>query len=154
MGRITLRLSDELEVELKQQAKDKGITITEHCRNILSGQTTTAKENFDTVNDRLTNSAREFHKVCEAISAMRDYLYSINDEGQQSQLDTQTMKDIKNLLSAVASNQNQMILSLNETTERAEDTFQYLRLFVKNAMDENAFSLVEKDFQKYKSIHP
>ena len=72
MGQITIRLTDEIENMLKQNAKENHQTLAEYCRGVLTGspQAKTEQLTRATIENEIDKLAREQAKFAEGQAAL------------------------------------------------------------------------------------
>jgi antitoxin component of RelBE/YafQ-DinJ toxin-antitoxin module len=77
MSRITIRLDDAVEKQIRDIAKDKGMTISEYCRNVLTEsqpEQVITRATVEAEIDKLTQAQAQFTKA--QITMLKQYDYN------------------------------------------------------------------------------
>lgn len=113
--RINISVPIETAVDLKQKAKDRGLSLSEYCRNLLCGEEK-RKESPAT-----SSSANGNDDIMAELESMKSILaVLVENHAAMAGQSSGNNGDVVNLLNAIASNQNKLIISNDDDVEKMD----------------------------------
>lgn len=94
MGNLNIRVSNEFELQLKKEAKEHGMTLSDYCRKKLSSKTETqvsvksiesmliGQRSKEPIGDRLDNFAHQFYLFTENTKSLISMVSEITESGK------------------------------------------------------------------------